>query len=164
MVKELECEWEYSCEESCADCIYLDKERKHKAKYRKYYIYGCNSENVDAYVHGWITNDNELKTIGCVHCNILTVGTRFVHTGKNGLSTNYMYCGAYRTKSGKMLRLVRHDECQGCVVMPEDWIRKNKKEIKVVFQNKAQFKESKRIARQMKENLLKYCELIKWKE
>lgn len=44
----------------CADCKYLDKSRRldDVCTYR----YGCDRQK---YIIGYITNDNDLKTMGC---------------------------------------------------------------------------------------------------
>lgn len=81
---------------SCAECCYLNKNKKEETKEKKFYRYGC-SNNLNGYMVGWISKDSELKTIGCSDCNRIEMGTLFRLKSESNLYT-ILYCGKVNGK------------------------------------------------------------------
>lgn len=81
---------------SCAECCYLNKNKKEKTKEQKFYRYGC-SNNLSGYIIGWISKDSELKTMGCSDCNRVEIGTMFKLKSEEHVYT-IMYCGKVNNK------------------------------------------------------------------
>lgn len=75
----------------CAECCYLNKNKKDQTKGQKFYRYGC-SNNLSGYIIGWISKDSELKTMGCSDCNRIEIGTLFKLKSKEHVYT-ILYCG-----------------------------------------------------------------------
>lgn len=76
---------------SCAECCYLNKNKKEQTKEQKFYRYGC-SNNLSGYIIGWISKDSELKTMGCSDCNRIEIGTLFKLKSEEHTYT-ILYCG-----------------------------------------------------------------------
>lgn len=75
----------------CAECCYLNKNKKEQTKGQKFYRYGC-SNNLSGYIIGWISKDSELKTVGCSDCNRIEAGTLFKLKSEEHVYT-ILYCG-----------------------------------------------------------------------
>lgn len=109
----------------CNECCFLDRSRKQESSNPvRCYRYGCNAIEKEKYICGWITNDKELKTMGCSYCNRLVAGTVFLLR-----NTRCIYCGKIGNKY-----LVYNASTyvqNGYIVdaVEKDFIRKHLKEI-----------------------------------
>ena len=86
--------------EGCKSCIHLDRGRtEQKGENKKY---GCNRTGGNGCVVGWVTNDNELKWMGCSNYNRLFPGDVLEVETKVGTVLQYLFCGTVgkRFKAG----------------------------------------------------------------
>lgn len=82
---------------SCAECCYLNKNKKEQTKEQKFYRYGCSNNLLSGYIIGWISKDSELKTMGCSDCNRIEIGTLFKLKSETNTYT-ILYCGKVGNK------------------------------------------------------------------
>lgn len=78
----------------CNDCIFLNKSKKQMSENgTSCFRYGCDTR-IDEYICGWITEDKELKTMGCSCSNKLKIGHELVVRNRaKGTKKTFIYCG-----------------------------------------------------------------------
>ena len=138
---------------SCAECCYLNKNKKEQTKEQKFYRYGC-SNNLSGYIIGWISKDSELKTMGCSDCNRIKVGTSFF---LNGIQC--FYCGSVQTENGKRYLVYNASTYveNGFYVdvVEQNWFSKHIKDIVIERQTEKQIEALKQTARWYKKRVMK---------
>lgn len=138
---------------SCAECCYLNKNKKEQTKEQKFYRYGC-SNNLSGYIIGWISKDSELKTMGCNNCNRIKVGTRFTLN-----KTKCFYCGSVQTESGKRYLVYNASTYvqNGFYVdmVEQSWFSEHIKDIVIERQTEEQIEALKQTARLDKRRVIK---------
>lgn len=80
---------------SCAECCYLNKNKKEEGILNRY-RYRCMFSRRD-YIVGSIQKDSELKTMGCSDCNRIEIGTLFKLKSETNTYT-VLYCGRVGNK------------------------------------------------------------------
>lgn len=138
---------------SCAECCYLNKNKKEQTKEQKFYRYGC-SNNLSGYIIGWISKDSELKTVGCSDCNRIKVGTSFLLNG-----TKCFYCGSIQTKNGRMYLIYNASTYvqNGYYVdaVEQSWFSEHIKDIVIEYQTREQIEALKQTAILYKKMIIK---------
>lgn len=138
---------------SCAECCYLNKNKKEQTKEQKFYRYGC-SKNLNGYIIGWISKDSELKTMGCSDCNRIEAGTRFTLN-----KTKCFYCGSIKTKYGRKYLVYNASTYvqNGFYVdvVEQNWFSKHVKDIVIEHQTEKQIEAQKQTARWYKKRVIK---------
>lgn len=138
---------------SCAECCYLNKNKKEQTKEQKFYRYGC-SNNLSGYIVGSIQKDSELKTMGCSDCNRIKVGTGFTLN-----KTKCFYCGSIKTKCGRRYLVYNASTYvqNGFYVdvVEQNWFSEHIKDIVIEYQTKEQIEALKQTARLYKKRVIK---------
>lgn len=142
----------------CNNCIYLDKTRRQESKNgTNCFRYGCNTR-IDGHICGWITQDKELKTMGCSDSNKVRVGTEFIVANryKKQIKT-FLYCGKI---NGRPLLYCLEE--QKYRIVSTNYLRtqagKLKDNIRVVAKSEEQFKRNKRKAKQKRRRYIEDVE------
>nr|DAK75307.1 MAG TPA: hypothetical protein [Caudoviricetes sp.] len=138
---------------NCYNCIYLDKSRKQKSKNGTgCFRYGCNARIGDKFICGWISRDNELKTMGCSDCNRIKVGTSFTLN-----KTKCFYCGSIQTENGRMYLVYNASTYvqNGFYVdvVEQNWFSEHIKDIVIEYRTKEQIEAIKQTARYYKKRI-----------
>ena len=137
----------------CAECCYLNKNKKEQTKWQKFYRYGC-SNNLSGYIIGWISKDSEPKTMGCSDCNRIKVGTRFTLN-----KTKCFYCGSIKTKCGRRYLVYNASTYvqNGFYVdvVEQNWFSEHIKDIVIEYQTKERIEALKQTARLYKKRVIK---------
>lgn len=140
---------------SCADCCYLNKNKKEQTKEQKFYRYGCSNNLLSGYIIGWISKDSELKTMGCSDCNKIKVGTSFTLN-----KTKCFYCGSIKTKYGRKYLVYNASTYvqNGFYVdmVEQNWFQEHIKDIVIDYQSKEQIESLKQTARLYKKRIIKH--------
>lgn len=138
----------------CAECCYLNKNKKEQTKGQKFYRYGCSSNNLSGYIIGWISKDSELKTMGCSNCNRIKVGTSFL---LNGIQC--FYCGSVQTENGRRYLVYNASTYveNGFYVdvVEQNWFSEHIKDIVIEYQTKEQIEALKQTSRLYKKRIIK---------
>lgn len=137
----------------CAECCYLDKTRKQGGNNGTgCFRYGCKARIREKFICGWVSNDNELKTMGCSDCNRIKVGTSFTLN-----KTKCFYCGSIQTKNGRMYLIYNASTYvqNGYYVdvVEQNWFSEHIKEIVIEYQTKEQIEAIKQTARHYKKRI-----------
>lgn len=140
---------------NCKDCVYLDKTRKQNGFNNSgCFRYGCNARIRDKFICGWISSDNELKTMCCSDCNRIKVGTSFTLN-----KTKCFYCGSIQTKNGRMYLIYNASTYvqNGYYVdvVEQNWFSEHIKDIVIEYQTKEQIEALKQTAILYKKRIIK---------
>lgn len=133
---------------SCAECCYLNKNKKEQTKEQKFYRYGC-SNNLRGYIIGWISKDSELKTMGCSDCNRVEIGTLFKLKSEEHVYT-ILYCGKVNNQY-----LLYNQNLKTFKLVKRTWFSEHIKDIVIEHQTEKQIEAQKQTARLYKRRVIK---------